>query len=182
MVMTWANLLTLIRLALVPLCAFAIVAGDWHRAAVTFAVAVGTDLLDGPVARRLGQSTPFGGLFDHATDATFVATVLGACAVIGIIPWLLPLCVAAAFLQYMIDSLATGSRPLAGRTLRASALGRWNGIAYFVLAGFVIGTHALLPQWPLRAVWAIVAWLLIASTLVSMVDRALAQRRQPHDQ
>jgi CDP-diacylglycerol--glycerol-3-phosphate 3-phosphatidyltransferase len=174
--MTWANLLTSCRLALVPLCAFAIVAGDWQRAAVTFAIAVGTDLLDGPVARRLGQSTPLGGLFDHATDATFVATVMGACAVIGIVPWLLPLCIVAAFLQYAIDS-----RALTGRTLRASSLGRWNGVAYFVLAGFVIGTRALLPRWSLDTLWTALAWLLVASTLVSMADRALAPRRQPHD-
>jgi hypothetical protein len=41
----------------------------------------------------------------------------------------------------------------------------------------VIGTRALLPQWPLDAVWIALAWLLTASTLVSMADRALAWRR-----
>ena len=43
-------------------------------------------------------------------------------------PLVLPGLVAAAFVQYTLDS-----RALAGQRLRASALGRWNGIAYFVL-------------------------------------------------
>jgi phosphatidylglycerophosphate synthase len=174
--MTWANLLTLSRLGLALPCALAVTAGRWPLAGALFLVAVATDLLDGPLARRLGQSTPLGGLLDHATDATFVCAALAAFACTGVLPWLLPALVGAAFLQYVIDS-----RALRGRPLRASWLGRWNGIAYFVLTGMLLAQRALGSPWPDDRLWAGVAWLLIGSTLVSMANRAVAWSRARTD-
>ena len=43
-----------------------------------------------------------------------------------------------AFVQYAVDSRVQESRPL-----RASSLGRWNGIAYFVLLGVPVLRDAL---------------------------------------
>jgi len=170
---TWANLLTLCRAGLVVPCALAILDGRWTAALALFTLAVATDLVDGPLARRLGQASPLGGLFDHATDAAFVTAALGALAATGHVPWLLPVLVPLAFLQYVLDS-----KVLAGRPLRGSWLGRWNGIGYFVLAGFVLTTNALsVEQLPGPAAWAAGAWLLIASTLTSMTSRAIAWRR-----
>ena len=65
-------------------------------AGVLFAVAVVTDLCDGPVARRRGEASPRGALFDHAVDATFVAALLGALAWRGVLTPLLPLLAAIA--------------------------------------------------------------------------------------
>jgi phosphatidylglycerophosphate synthase len=169
---TWANLLTLCRAGLMVPCVLAISDGRWTSALALFTVAVATDLVDGPLARRLGQASPLGGLFDHATDAAFVTAALGALAAAGLVPWLLPVLVPLAFLQYMLDS-----RALAGRPLRGSWLGRWNGIGYFVLAGFVLAANALPLELPGPAAWAAGAWLLIASTLTSMTSRAIAWRR-----
>jgi phosphatidylglycerophosphate synthase len=169
---TWANLLTLCRAGLVVPCVLAILDGRWTTALVLFALAVATDLVDGPLARRLGQASPLGGLFDHATDAAFVTAALGALAAAGHVPWLLPVLVPLAFLQYLLDSNA-----LAGRPLRGSWLGRWNGIGYFVLAGFVLAANALQFDQPGPAAWTAGAWLLVASTLTSMTSRAIAWRR-----
>jgi len=170
--LTWANLLTFCRFCLAIPCALAVMAADWRSAALLFAVAVATDLLDGPLARRFAQATPLGGLLDHATDAWFVAVTLAGLAVAGAVPWLLPVLVVGAFLQYMLDSNA-----LAGRPLRASWLGRWNGIGYFVLAGTVIVQNALALPWPGRAVWSGLAWFLIVSTIASMANRGVAWYR-----
>lgn len=169
---SWANLLTLCRACLVAPCALAIFDGRWTVALALFTLAVATDLVDGPLARRLGQASPLGGLFDHATDAAFVTATLGALAAAGHVPWLLPVLVPLAFLQYMLDS-----KVLAGRPLRGSWLGRWNGIGYFVLAGFVLVANALPVPMAGPTAWAAGAWLLIASTLTSMTSRALAWRR-----
>ena len=130
---TPANLLTGLRLAAAPLCASAITCDLAGVAAGLFAVAVVTDLADGRVARNRGETSARGALLDHATDATFVTLGLGAITIRGEVAWPLPLLVAAAFAQYTVDS-----RAHVGRQLRASALGRWNGIAYFVL---------LVPRW-----------------------------------
>lgn len=169
---TRANALTALRLAAAPLLAAAIVWGASAAALLLFAVAVATDLLDGRVARRLGEASPLGGFLDHASDAAFVSTGLAALAYLGQLPAALSACVMLAFVQYALDS-----RALAGRPLRASALGRWNGIAYFVLLGVPLVRDAAGLGWPGPGVVYALGLALLATTLVSMADRALALRR-----
>jgi len=175
---TRANLLTALRLAAAPACAVAIACGADGHALALFALAVATDLADGRVARRYGESSSLGGLFDHATDATFVSlgllgvwTADAAAGAASEVPLALPLLVAAAFVQYAVDS-----RAASGRALRASALGRWNGIAYFVLLGIPVVRDGLGVGWPPPALTAALGWLLVASTALSMADRAFAAR------
>jgi len=173
---TRANALSLLRLACAPALAAAIVAQHAGIATALFWFAVATDLADGPVARRYGEASPLGGLLDHAIDATFCATGLAAHASAGVVPWPLPLLVVLAFAQYTLDS-----RSLAGRPLRASRLGRWNGIAYFVAVAVPIVRDTLGWSWPGPSlVWWLAAGL-VATTLVSMGDRALALVLDPQD-
>ena len=154
-------------MATLPPVVYAILNQLWWLAASLFTVAVVTDIYDGKVARRLHQTSPFGGLFDHATDAAFVALCTWALAHLNLInPWLAWL-IFIAFTQYMLDSKA-----LAGVALRMSAIGRSNGVAYYVLVGVVIGAQMLGWQWLTTiAYWG--AWLLVATTLLSIADRAI---------
>ncbi|MDP6378016.1 MAG: CDP-alcohol phosphatidyltransferase family protein [Pseudomonadales bacterium] len=171
-ILTWANLLTAIRLVIIPICGLAIFEAAWGQALVLFTLAVITDLLDGAAARHFKQASPLGGVFDHATDALLVTCTLGACALTQLVPWPLVALIPAAFLQYTFDS-----RVLTGQNLRTSYLGRINGIAYYVLAGAVIVREALDFTWlPLLLVSAF-GWLLVVSTAMSMLDRWLAWRR-----
>lgn len=163
---TWANALTGLRLLLAAPCAWAAVQQRWSLSALLLTAAIATDLLDGPLARRLDQASAFGGLVDHATDATFVTLLLAGLAAIGYVPWLLPILVAASFLQYVLDS-----RAHTGRALRASWLGRVNGIGYFVLAAVPVYRNALEFGWPGDAVIAAAGWLLVLSSAASMLDR-----------
>ncbi|MDK1024731.1 MAG: CDP-alcohol phosphatidyltransferase family protein [Gammaproteobacteria bacterium] len=166
---TWANGLSAIRLVVTLPCALAIIEAQWDIAAILFAIAVMTDFADGYVARRFGTESALGGLIDHSIDAIFVTVVLGAFALREAVPLILPLLVAASFMQYVLDSNA-----LSGRALRSSFLGRWNGIAYYVLAGVPIGL-ALVEISLVPATWIRLAgWVLVASTTVSMLDRAQA--------
>ncbi len=166
---TRANALSLLRLVVAPALAAAIIAGRAELATALFALAVATDFADGAVARRYGESSPLGGLLDHAIDATFCVLGLAAHAAAGVVPWSLPFLVAAAFAQYVVDS-----KSLAGRPLRASRLGRWNGIAYYVAVAVPIVRDTLGWSWPGAAlVWWLAAGL-VATTLVSMADRVLA--------
>lgn len=169
---TWANLFTLLRLLCIGPCAWAIVAGHWQAAAAVFALSAASDLVDGPLARRLGHASRLGGLLDHATDAAFVSVSLAALAFTGYVNALLPILVAAAFIQYLLDSKA-----LAGASLKTSWLGRNNGIAYFVLVGIVVIRNALELGFPPDAWIAAGGWVLTLTTLASMLDRTLALRR-----
>lgn len=163
---TWANALTAVRaLAALP-CAWMVTTGHWPGAALLFSLAVLTDLLDGPLARRMNQSSPLGGLIDHATDAAFVTSALLALWLAGYVHWLLPLLVAAAFAQYVFDS-----RALRGQRLRGNRLGRANGIGYFVVAAMPVYRNAFDLPWPPDAAIAAASWVLIASTLMSMTLR-----------
>jgi phosphatidylglycerophosphate synthase len=163
---TRANALTALRLAAAPLLALCVVGKEPLCAALLFALAVATDLLDGRIARRFGEVSPLGGLLDHATDAAFVSIGLGALAWVGAMPAPLPFLVAAAFAQYVWDS-----RALAGRRLRANGLGRANGIAYFVLLGIPLVRDALGFAWPAPALVRALGWALVATTLLSMASR-----------
>ena len=166
---TRANALTLARAASAPALAFAIVGGHELAAVLLFAFAALSDLADGRIARRYGEASPLGGLLDHASDALCVTTGLGALASTGEVPIPLPWLVAAAFLQYVFDSRAAGSQGL-----RASPFGRWNGIAYFVLVGIPVVRDAIGLGWPGTPLVRCLGWALVASTLVSMADRARA--------
>jgi phosphatidylglycerophosphate synthase len=170
--LTSANALTGLRLAAAPALAAAIGAEAHAQAALLFAAAVATDFADGALARRSGAASRLGGLFDHATDALFVTLGLSALALRGELTALLPLFVALAFAQYALDSRVTE-----GRALRGSSLGRWNGIAYYVLLGIPVVRDALGFGWPPAAWVAALAFVLVLSTLVSMALRFSAARR-----
>ena len=77
--MTLANQLTLLRIILIPL--FVVVfylPFKWAHfaSAMIFSVAAITDWLDGYVARKYNQSTPFGAFLDPVADKLMVAAAL----------------------------------------------------------------------------------------------------------
>ena len=170
--LTAANVLTGLRLASVPFFAAAILHGAVALAVALFALAVATDFFDGRVARLRGEATPFGGLLDHTTDALFVTAGLGAFAWHGVVPAPLPFLVLAAFLQYVLDS-----RAHAGRRLRASRIGRYNGIAYFALVATPLVRDLCGLTWPAPSVVRALGWALVATTALSIGDRWLSSRR-----
>jgi phosphatidylglycerophosphate synthase len=175
---TRANALTALRLVAGPLLVLALVQGAALPAFAIFWLAVGTDLLDGRVARRYGEASPLGGFLDHLTDAAFVSLGLAALALRHEAPAALPALVALAFLQYTLDSrVLRAARTPGGSLLVASSLGRWNGIAYFVPIGTVVVRDALGLAWPPAGLVLALGWLLVASTALSMLDRLRALRR-----
>jgi len=169
---TRANALTGLRLLAAPALAAAVCAGEPGLGLVWFVLAVATDFADGWVARRYAESSPLGGLVDHSVDATFVTVGTATYAMLGLLPLALPPLIVAAFLQYVIDSRAGATRHL-----RASFLGRWNGIAYYVIVAVPLVRDALDLPWPGAGLVQALGWALVASTLLSMADRLLASRR-----
>ena len=141
-------------------------------ATLLYALAIGTDLADGVVARRRGTASAFGRALDHGSDFVFVCSGLFAAAALDLVPWLLPWLVALAFAQYAIDSYLLRRE----RQLRMSALGRWNGILYFVPLGGAL--LVLLGAGFLAPVLLVVAWLLVVSTALSMADRLMSLARE----
>lgn len=178
-----ANLLTGLRLLLViPVCWGFGQPGTipaW-LILVCILLAIVTDYFDGKVARARGTASSAGMLFDHGTDFVFVTSGLAALAYQGQIPALLPLLIAIAFTQYVLDSYFLFHQ----KQLRMSFLGRWNGIFYFVplvaAACAALDIFAVFAEVLNTAIW----WLalgLTVSTVASIVDRGIAPLRQRQD-
>ncbi len=87
--MNLPNILTLARIAATPVIAAAAAidgsAGSL-AAAILFALAGLTDWLDGFLARRLGQTSAFGAMFDPIADKLQVGVTLGVLLWLGALP------------------------------------------------------------------------------------------------
>lgn len=86
-IVTIPNILSLIRLALVPLFLMLILVGQDVAALVVLVVSSATDFLDGVLARRLNQVTRLGQLLDPAADRLFIFATLIGLAFRGAVPW-----------------------------------------------------------------------------------------------
>ncbi len=88
-----ANALTLLRLLLVPVFAFALVQQDgqstgWRvTACLIFAVASVTDRIDGDLARRRGLVTELGKLADPIADKALTGTALVGLSALALLSW-----------------------------------------------------------------------------------------------
>ena len=179
-----ANLLTGLRLLLAVPAAVAFARPEFMSPlflVTLMSVVIATDFADGMVARRRGSASPRGQLFDHTTDFLFVTSGLAGAAVAGQIVPFLPILIVVAFAQYVLDSYFLHLE----KRLRMSLVGRWNGIFYFVplvliavsRLDFMAGAEGLF-----TTLIVLLSYLLILSTVASIVDRALAPRRalQPY--
>ena len=174
-----AHALTAVRLFLVVPTAVAFAQPDFLAPRVLFAliwVAIATDYGDGKVARMTGTASPRGQLFDHTADFLFVTVGLTGAAAAGFVTSILPVLITVAFSQYVLDSFWLYRQ----KQLRMSVIGRWNGIFYFVplvvLSGARLGVLESVSAW-LALTAGVAGYALAASTVVSIVDRALAPLR-----
>jgi cardiolipin synthase (CMP-forming) len=88
-VWTVPNLVSMLRLALVPVFAVLIVQGYDVWALAVLAFSGFTDWLDGVLARRLHQVSRFGEMLDPAADRLFILVTLAVLAWRGVVPlWL----------------------------------------------------------------------------------------------
>ncbi len=139
-------------------------------------LAIVTDYLDGKLARWAGTATPAGQTFDHATDFLFVTIGLAGAAWAGLVTAWLPLLIAVAFSQYVLDSRLLYRE----KRLRMSFIGRWNGILYFLpLLVLAIARLEVLEAFAtiLSELGRWLAWLLLITTVISILDRAVAPLR-----
>ncbi|MEZ0049469.1 CDP-diacylglycerol--glycerol-3-phosphate 3-phosphatidyltransferase [Mycobacterium sp. MAA66] len=88
-----ANLLTGLRIALVPVFLVALFAGDGHEtrwriiAFAVFATAVITDRFDGEIARSYDMVTEFGKLADPIADKALIGAALIGLSILHDLPW-----------------------------------------------------------------------------------------------
>ena len=92
-VLNLPNALTLLRLLCVPVMIVLLFSGGTGAsvardgAALVFLIASITDLIDGAVARRLGQVTNFGKIADPLADKALIGAALVGLSILGDLPW-----------------------------------------------------------------------------------------------
>ncbi len=131
---TVPNVISVLRLALVPVTLVALLNGAYAAALLAFAVAGVSDALDGYLARRLGQETAFGRLIDPAADKLLLVGTTLVLGWLGLLPvWLVALIVGRdiVIVLAVIATWAWGS-PMA---VAPSRISKTNTLAQLLLCG-----------------------------------------------
>jgi cardiolipin synthase (CMP-forming) len=84
---TVPNAVTLLRLLLMPACAWLLATGRYGWGLALTAVVGSTDWVDGWLARRFGQVSRVGQLLDPLADRLLIASVAIALVIRGVVPW-----------------------------------------------------------------------------------------------
>jgi cardiolipin synthase len=85
-IVTIPNLVSLARLAAIPVFLWLVWRGDDLIGLIVLVVAVSTDFVDGALARRLGQVSVLGQLLDPLADRLFIAAVVVALTIRDVVP------------------------------------------------------------------------------------------------
>jgi cardiolipin synthase len=115
-VWTLPNILSMVRLAGVPVFLWLVLGPEWDGWALVLLMVAGvTDWLDGYLARKLDQRSTLGEILDPVADRLYILAVVVGLALRDIIPWWL------ALLLPLRDALLWGLVPFL-RTRGYSAL------------------------------------------------------------
>lgn len=88
------NVLTVLRMLLVPAVVYAVLGGRFGFALILLALAAASDGIDGFLARRYGWQTRLGAILDPVADKLLLVSVFVALTMVGGIPlWLVVLVV-----------------------------------------------------------------------------------------
>lgn len=86
--MNIANFITSIRLIVLPFIIYALASGKFNMALVLLGIALLSDLVDGLIARKLGQITVLGQVLDPVADKSLFLALFGYFTWVGEIPFI----------------------------------------------------------------------------------------------
>jgi CDP-diacylglycerol--glycerol-3-phosphate 3-phosphatidyltransferase len=170
------NLLTVLRVLLIPffiLLFYLPFSWSYWAASAVFACAAATDWLDGYLARRLEQSTPFGAFLDPVADKLMVAVALVLLVDEHSNLWLtLPAAIIIGR-EIVVSALREWMAELGARAhVAVSNLAKWKTAAQMVALIVLLANPATFTFWVLLGY----ALLIISAvlTLWSMVQYLMA--------
>jgi cardiolipin synthase len=175
---TVPNLLSLLRMALIPLFVIVLLDGRPARALLVFCVAGVTDLLDGLIARFFHQQSPLGAYLDPIADKLLLMTAYVMLAVPGLHPGLLvPIWATAVVLTRDVAVMVLGLifyLALGVRSFKPSWLSKVNTITQ-ITAVIAVLASGMAPSL-VPAAGALV-YLVAVSTLASGIDYVFRANR-----
>ncbi|MFI6115573.1 CDP-diacylglycerol--glycerol-3-phosphate 3-phosphatidyltransferase [Kitasatospora sp. NPDC051164] len=174
-----ANVLTMVRVLLVPVFVLLLFADGGHNpkwrsvAWASFAVAMITDLFDGELARRKGLVTDFGKIADPIADKAIMGSALIGLSLLGDLPWWVTVVILARELGITLMRfwvIRYGVIPASrGGKLKTLTQGTAVGMYVLALTGWLATGRAVLMG---------LAVLLTVGTALDYVGQALRLRRE----
>ncbi|AOW92428.1 CDP-diacylglycerol--glycerol-3-phosphate 3-phosphatidyltransferase [Rhodococcus sp. WMMA185] len=162
-----ANILTILRIVLVPVFLVVLFVGDGHTttwrlvAAGVFAVAAITDRIDGQLARKYGLVTNFGKLADPIADKALIGAALVGLSILGDLPWWVTAVIAARELGITLLRFAV----LRHAVIPAGRGGKLKTLVQSVAIGFYL--------LPLSGGFETVGWILMGAAVLLTVVTGL---------
>jgi cardiolipin synthase (CMP-forming) len=139
--MTIPNLITIVRLIIVPLIIVMIGQENWALAFLLFVAAGVSDAVDGFIARRFNMRSEFGAYMDALADKALLVSIYVTLSVVGVLPGWLAITVVSRdvmIVSAIIISWLLG-RPVEIKPLFVSKM---NTAAQIAFAALVLSTKA----------------------------------------
>ena len=139
--MTLPNLITIVRLVMVPLIVVMIGQERWAAAFVLFALAGISDGVDGYIARRFNMRSEFGAYLDALADKALLVSIYITLSVTGALPGWIAIVVVSRDLMIISAIIVSRlmERPLAIKPMFVSKL---NTAAQIAFAAFALSANA----------------------------------------
>lgn len=144
-VWTLPNVITMLRIAMIPVFLYFLVDRNYLVAAVLFGLIAGTDFVDGRLARRRNQVSRLGTMLDPVADRLLILAAAIGVLVTGAVPWPLVVLLIVREVATSIVSVYTKAR---GRQIEVRLIGKWaaalvfTGIPLYLVADALRGVGA----------------------------------------
>lgn len=171
------NVLTMLRLALIPVFVALHSRGAMYPALAVFCIASLTDALDGIIARKYHLITSFGKLMDPLADKLMVCTALICQGCIGVFPWAAIIIVAIKEAVMIFGGAYMLKR---GIVVYANHLGKIATVS-FISALILSFFHASFSTMELP-VDRIVLWISVGMALLALADYSLSAWKKLHEE
>ncbi|MGN0262243.1 MAG: CDP-diacylglycerol--glycerol-3-phosphate 3-phosphatidyltransferase [Eggerthellaceae bacterium] len=185
--MTAANIVTMVRIALIPVLVFIMLAPwvswlSWENgylwqpviAALVFVILSVTDTLDGYLARSRNEVTDFGKFMDPLADKILVASAMLALVETGVLPsWIAIVILAREFIVSGIRMLAATEQVVIAASWYGKAKTAFTMVAitlFIIMNAPVVYENIPLTQGQLVAFSWFIMIIAVVLTIVSMVD------------
>lgn len=179
MKMNLPNKLTILRTVMIPFFILFLYT-DWFHgydkiiAAVIFIAASLTDMLDGKIARKYNLVTNFGKFMDPLADKLLVCSAMICLVELGRIPaWIVIVIISREFIISGFRLIASDN----GRVIAASYWGKFKTTFQMIMICLMIANIEAL-----SVLTAIVMWVALVLTVVSLVDYLMKNKDVLKDQ
>jgi len=175
-ILTPANQITILRLAIIPFFAILVVDQKYRGALAVLTIAALSDVIDGIVARLLRQESPLGVALDPIADKLLMTTAFLTLAFREALPWWLTIMVisrdVAIIITALLISLVAGYRPF-----HPTALGKASTVVQVLTVFAAVSFQAHVP-FVLRGLVRTFVYLAAALTLASGIHYGVVVRNR----